>query len=176
MSFVDQARSNGVFNSIVQLLLKKLRSRLIKRTIQRDQAHTKCTFEKRCTQSGWRSSSVLLARMAQYSSSVMRRTNSTLATNLSRNEGRSTQVRRGDNNNNSKKPHKHTRTSVAEIVVATVGPPHPVHRSPFPSSLTDPSLALPGRLQRQVLQIASIHHVHLEQTQQEWWLCGRQEC
>ena len=57
---------------------------------------------------------------------------------------------------------------------------HPIHRSLVPPPpLVDPSLALPcpsRQLQRQVLQIASIHHVHLEQPQQEWRLCGRQEC
>ena len=117
-------------------------------------------------------SSVLLAPLAQRSSSVMRRTNSSAARNLSRNEGRSTQVRRGDSNN-SNRPHANTRTSVAEIVVATAALP-PRRSSLFflLLLLILPCLALPGRqLQRQVLQIASIHHVYTGQ----WRLCRRQE-
>ena len=49
----------------------------------------------------------------------------------------------------------------------------------LPPSLVDPPfpcLVPPGQLQRQVLQIASIHHVYPEQRRQQWRLCGRQEC
>ena len=75
-------------------------------------------------------SSVLLARLAQYSSSAMRRTNSAAARNQSRNGVRSTQVRPG-HSNNSNKPHKHTRRRTSAAEIAAAAPPPPPPRSSF---------------------------------------------
>ena len=114
---------------------------------------SKRTVQSACCRSGGTQSgrtcgcsSVLLASLAQYSSSVIRRTNSTAARNLSRNEGRSTRVRRGDSNNsnNSNKPHKHTRTSVAEIVVATAALPSPRSSLFFFLFFVEPPLPCPS--------------------------------
>ena len=57
LSFVDQELSIVVFNSIIRPLQQKLVTQLTRRTLRRDQAWTKYTSGKRCTQSGWRSSS-----------------------------------------------------------------------------------------------------------------------
>ena len=146
LSLVDQELSNDVFISILRSLWQKLGTQLTRRTLQRDKAWTKCTSKKTCAQSGWLSSPALWTRKAQNPSSVMRRTNSAAARNLSRNEGRSTQVRRGNSNNsnNSNKPHKHTRTSVAEIVVATAALPSPRSSLFFFLFFVEPPLPCPS--------------------------------
>ena len=71
----------------------------------------------------------------------MRRTNYTAARNLSRNEGRSTQVRRGDSNEgNQPQENTRTRTKLTEIEEA---PPPP--RSSFSSSSSLLILHCPSR-------------------------------